>query len=201
MVRVKICGITRESDLIAAAESGADAIGLVLGFSKSPRNLSLEAALRLREAAPPFLDVVLVLNGEDKNFVEEACRRLRPEAVQIYGDMDPDDVRGLGVHWVIKPIDPMRCLSIEVDGFDAVLLDSSMGSGKMLDWSKYIEFREGIKLPLIISGGLTPENVQDAIRILKPYGVDVSSGVERSPGVKDPDLVKLFVKHAKEVIK
>lgn len=199
MVRVKICGITRENDLVAAAEAGADAIGLVLGFPNSPRNLSIEAAIRLKRLAPPFIDIVLVLNCEDEGFARRACEVLRPEAVQLYGDMDPDSVRELGVHWVIKPINPERGREPDVEGFDAVLLDSSMGSGRISDWRKCIEVREKVRLPVIVAGGLCPDNVREVIKAVKPYGVDVSSGVERSPGVKDPALIKLFVKRAREV--
>lgn len=200
MIRVKVCGIMREGDLLAAAEAGADAIGLVLGFPNSPRNLSLEKALELRRLAPPFLDVVLVLNGEDERFVKRACRELRPEAVQLYGNVNPEDVRALGVRWIIKPIDPGKHSNPDFNGFDAVLLDASMGSGRTCDWSSYLKFREEVHLPLIIAGGLNPDNVQEVIRVMKPYGVDVSSGVECSLGIKDPDLIRLFVKRAKEVM-
>lgn len=198
MVRVKICGIMRKSDLIAAAEAGADAVGLVLGFPSSPRNLTLEAGKRLREAAPPFLNVVLVLNGEDEDFATRACEELRPEAVQLYGDVSPNRIKSLGVRWVIKPMKPGEKVWGRLDGFDAVLVDGSAGSGRSWNWAECLGLREKLGLPIIVAGGLNPHNVGEVVKVLRPYGVDVSSGVERSPGIKDPELVKLFVKRAKE---
>ncbi|MCS7133056.1 MAG: phosphoribosylanthranilate isomerase [Aigarchaeota archaeon] len=199
MIRVKICGITRESDLIAAAEAGADAIGLVAGFPNSPRNLPPERIRELMKIAPPFLDVVLVLNGEDERFAMKICEELRPDAVQLYGDASPEDIKALGVRWVIKPIKPGEKLDIGLKGFDAILIDGSMGSGKAWNWVKCLEIKEKATLPTIIAGGLNPDNVREVIEVVKPYGVDVSSGVERSPGIKDPDLINLFVRRAKEV--
>lgn len=199
MVRVKICGITRIEDLEAAARYGADAIGLVVGFPRSPRNLTIEGARMLRERAPPFLDVVLVADGRNPELLAQAIRELRPDAVQAYGDVDPEHLRRLGARWVIKPVDVRMDLEGGYDGFDAVLLDSSMGRGLTADWSLCRLLRERIGLPVILAGGLSPENVREAIRIVKPYGVDVSSGVESAPGIKDAHRIREFIRGVREV--
>jgi phosphoribosylanthranilate isomerase len=199
MVRVKICGITREADLMAAAINGADAVGLVVGFPRSPRNLTIERAKTLRMMAPPFLDVVLVVDGGDRDMLTRAIREIRPDAVQAYGDIDPDQLRELGAKWIIKPIQANIDAAPDCDGFDAILLDSSMGRGLKPDWNICRRIREMSRLPVILAGGLSPSNIRDAIRIVRPYGVDVSSGVESSPGIKDAHMIKEFVRRVREV--
>jgi len=199
MVRVKICGITREEDLMAAAIHGADAVGLVVGFPRSPRDLTIERARTLRKMTPPFLDVVLVVDGGDRNMLARAIREIRPDAVQVYGDIDPDQLRELGVKWIIKPIQANIDAMPDCDGFDAILLDSSMGRGLKPDWNICRRIREMSRLPVILAGGLRPSNIQDAIRIVRPYGVDVSSGVESSPGIKDAHMMREFVRRVREV--
>jgi phosphoribosylanthranilate isomerase len=180
MVRVKICGITREADLMAAARHGADAVGFVVGFPRSPRNLSIERARMLR---------ILV----------RAVREIRPDAVQAYGDFDPDQLRELGARWIIKPVQARIDAGLDCDGFDAILLDSSMGKGLKPDWDICGRIRERCGLPVILAGGLSPANIRDAIRIVRPYGVDVSSGVESSPGIKDANMIREFVREVREV--
>ena len=199
MVRVKICGITHEEGLMAAARCGADAIGLVVGFPRSPRNLTIERARMLRRMAPPFLDTVLVIDGSRRDVLIEAVREIGPDAVQAYGDVDPDMLRGLGVRWVIKPVQVRADAELDSDGFDAILLDSSMGRGLTPDWNICRRLVERARLPIILAGGLNPENVQDAIRLVKPYGVDVSSGIESSPGIKDAHMIREFVRRVREV--
>jgi phosphoribosylanthranilate isomerase len=199
MVRVKICGITREADLMAAARHGADAVGFVVGFPRSPRNLSIERARMLRRMAPPFLDVVLVVDGRGRDILVRAVREIRPDAVQAYGDVDPDQLRELGARWIIKPVQARIDAGLDCDGFDAILLDSSMGKGLKPDWDICGRIRERCGLPVILAGGLSPANIRDAIRIVRPYGVDVSSGVESSPGIKDANMIREFVREVREV--
>ena len=199
MTRIKICGITRLQDLEAAMRYGADAVGLVVGFPTSPRNLSLEKAKELRGRAPPFLDVVLVADGRDQNTLIRLVEEIRPDAVQAYGLSDPSILRELGVGWIIKPINPSNFEEEDLDGFDAVLLDGSMGRGVTPNWDLCRRIGERFELPVILAGGLDPDNVQEAMRIVKPYGVDVSSGVERAPGIKDPEKIKIFIKKVREV--
>lgn len=199
MVRVKVCGITREEDLVAAARYGADAIGFVVGFPHSPRNLTIERAKVLRNIVPPFLDVVLVVSGNNHDLTARAIQEIRPDAVQVYGDADLNLLRDLGVKWLIKPIKVEKEAKLRCDGFDAILLDSSMGRGLTPDWSVCRSIKARIKLPVILAGGLNPENIQDAIRVVKPYGVDVSSGVESSPGIKDAHMIREFIRKVREV--
>ena len=198
MVRVKICGITRFGDLEQAARYGADAIGLVVGFPRSPRNLSVEKARELRRSTPPFLDVVLVVDGSNQDFLIKAIKRIMPDAVQAYGFEDPSILRELGVSWVIKPIRSDTEIIDDLREFDAILFDNSMGRGIKASWDTSKRIREKIELPLILAGGLNPENVREAIKIVKPYGVDVSSGVESAPGIKDPGKLKEFIRRVRE---
>jgi len=199
MTRIKICGITRLRDLEAAMRYGADAVGLVVGFPRSPRNLSLEKAKELRGKAPPFLDVVLVADGRDQNTLIRLVEEIRPDAVQAYGLSDPSVLRELGVSWIIKPVNPSNFEEEDLDGFDAVLLDGSMGRGVTPNWDLCRRIGERFELPVILAGGLDPDNVQEAMRVVKPYGVDVSSGVERAPGIKDPEKIKIFIRRVREV--
>ena len=198
MVRVKICGITRFEDLEQAARYGADAIGLVVGFPRSPRNLSVEKARELRRSTPPFLDVVLVVDGSNQDFLIKAIKRIMPDAVQAYGFEDPSILRELGVSWVIKPIRSDTEIIDDPREFDAILFDNSMGRGIKASWDTSKRIREKVELPLILAGGLNPENVREAIKIVKPYGVDVSSGVESAPGIKDPGKLKEFIRRVRE---
>ncbi len=199
MVRVKVCGIMREEDLMAAAICGADAVGLIVGFPTSPRNLTIERARVLRRMAPPFLDIVLVIDGRDSDTLIKAVQEIEPDAVQAYGDIDPNILKELGIKWIIKPIQVRADAKLDCEGFDAILLDSSTGRGLTPDWDVCKKLGERVRLPIILAGGLNPENVQDAIRIVKPYGVDVSSGVESSPGIKDAHMIREFVKRVREV--
>lgn len=199
MTKIKICGITRLQDLEAAARYGADAIGLVVGFPNSPRNLSLERAKELRDRAPPFLNVVLITYGRDQSALIKLVEEIKPDAVQAYGLSDPSILREHGVNWIIKPINPGKFGGEHLDGFDAVLLDGSMGKGITSNWDLCREIRGKLMLPVILAGGLDPDNVGEAVRVVKPYGVDVSSGVERAPGVKDPGKIKAFIRRVREV--
>lgn len=198
MVRVKVCGITRVEDLKAVANLGADAIGLITGFPNSPRNISIERARELRRSAPPFLDVVLVVDSSDIEFLIKAIQKIEPDAVQVYGNLNPKMLKELGVRWVIKSIDPRTFQQVDVEGFDAILLDGSMGRGVMADLSLCKNIKEKVDVPIILAGGLSPENVRYAIRVVKPYGVDLSSGAESSPGIKDLEKLKLFIRNVRE---
>ena len=192
---VKVCGLTRPEDVMVAAEAGADAFGLVVGFPSSPRNLSLSEARRLARIAPDHLLPFLVVDGSDSRFLEEACSLIEPYGVQLYGTDDPQTVRSLGVKVVVRPV---TLKDVEVpDGFDAVLLDESRGSGRWLDLDLCAEFVRRSSLPVIVAGGLSPENVEEVVRRVRPFGVDASSGLESSPGVKDHRKVVEFVRRAR----
>ncbi len=204
-VRVKVCGMTTEEDVLDALAAGADAVGFVSGFPESPRNLPLGEALKMASAVPPFASAVLVTNTET---LEGNVGRLEGSgvsAVQLYGDRPPFRRRLLAMN--VRLIAPFRvgADSAQAGDADAVLVDSYVpgvfgGSGKAADWGECRKVRDAVApRPLILSGGLTAENVCSAIRRVEPFAVDVSSGVERAPGRKDIRRVREFVARAKSV--
>lgn len=208
MVKVKVCGITREEDVKASVEAGADALGFVVGFEDSPRNLSLKRAIRLIRVTPVFVTRVLVTPYKGYHELKTACEALQPDAVQLYGCSDVSLAREacLGAK-LIKPLDPSREKNVErsVEGYDAALLDrfdkdKLGGTGKEQDWGICKEVRRRLRnKPVILAGGLNQDNVIDAILTVRPYAVDVSSGVESKPGIKDRSKIAKFVAKAKEV--
>lgn len=213
-VKVKICGITREEDLAVAASAGADAIGFVVGVHSSPRNLTLERAKKLMRHIPIFVDSVLVTPAGNIDSLIKTYETLRPDAIQIHGENSLDTsvirekirkVRLIKTVYV-KTAEAINDTVKTSGSFDAVLLDSFAqgkhgGTGVVHDWELSGRIRQMIEpKPLILAGGLRPENVQEAICVVQPYAVDVSSGVESSPGVKDSHKVIEFIKKAEEVI-
>lgn len=204
-VRVKICGITSARDLRQAVEAGADAVGFVLGFPASPRNLSLEDAAALITLVPVFVDAVAVVPITQPNFIQEVTKRCRPNILQLHGGVPtatPSPVTPrLRLIRSLSAKDPAAPAHAEaVSGhFDGVLLDSHVadsigGTGTPHDWNLSARIRARIDpTPLILAGGLTVVNVGTAIRAVSPYAVDVSSGVERAPGKKDPTKVRAFI--------
>lgn len=202
-VRVKICGITREDDAHAAVEAGAHAVGFVF-YPPSPRYISPEDAASIISALPPFVTAVGLFVNCARDEVERACERSGAHAIQLQGDESARDCAGYRLP-VIKAfrIGPDDCLP-DFASFAAsgVLMDSKVagkfgGTGKTLDWSRLASRLESIGRSvqdrLILAGGLTAENVAEAIRFVRPYAVDASSGVETSPGKKSHKLIKEFI--------
>jgi phosphoribosylanthranilate isomerase len=208
-VRVKICGITRKEDLDGAAAAGADAVGFVVGVASSPRNIALEKAEKLIRQVPPFVKSVLVTVPASLEDLVETCEALSPDAVQIHGENLFGAVREkLPATLLIRavkanPTDAVDNAAKAAKRFDAVFLDSFVqgkhgGTGVIHDWNLSLHIKQAIHpKPLILAGGLNPENVAEAVRTVEPYAVDVSSGVERQPGVKDNRKMVEFVKNAK----
>jgi len=212
-VRVKICGITREEDLAVAVAAGADAVGFLVGVPSSPRNLTLERAERLLRQVPIFVDSVVVMAPQNINGLVEICEGLKPTAIQIHGKKNFDaseirerikDTRLIKTIYVTK--DALKETVIEdLKTFDAVLLDSFTkgqygGTGRVHDWTLSRQIKEAVApLPVILAGGLKPENVKEAILTVQPYAVDVASGVELRPAVKDHEKIRAFVENAKEI--
>jgi phosphoribosylanthranilate isomerase len=199
--RIKICGITRTQDARAAAEAGADAIGLVF-YPRSPRFLSVERAVEIRDALPPFVQSVALFVNADAAQVAQVLGRLRPAALQFHGDETPQFCAQFGVPW-IKAARVKSGVSTGADlleylrpfsGAQAWLLDSYVdafgGVGESFDWSLVPAERER---PLILSGGLARGNVAEAVRRVRPWGVDVSSGVESAKGIKDAAKIAAFI--------
>ena len=195
---VKICGITSEPDALLAVGLGADAIGFV--FAPSPRQVAAQAVRRIIERVPPEILTVGVFRNEARTRVVEIVNGIGLRAAQLHGDESPDDTRWVAerVPVTIKafPAGHRNIARLEEYGADVVLVDAeSPGSGEVFDW----RLAEGVADParLIVSGGLNPDNVGDAIVHLRPFGVDVSSGVESEPGRKDPRAVQAFVAAAR----
>ena len=195
--RVKICGITRAEDLPAAVAAGADAIGLVF-YPASPRRLTLERAQELRDAVPPFVTTVALFVNPSREEVQAVLERVRPALLQFHGEETPEFCAQFGVPYIkacrVKPgVDLLKYLR-PFSGAAGWLLDSHVeeygGVGESFDWSLIPAERNR---PIILSGGLTRENVREAIRRVRPWGVDVSSGVESAKGIKDAVRIAAFI--------
>jgi phosphoribosylanthranilate isomerase len=195
--RVKICGITRPADARLAAESGADAIGFVF-YPPSPRYLSVERAVEIRNALPPFLQTVALFVDADAAQVAQVIGRVHPAMLQFHGDETPQFCGQFGLPYVkacrVRPgVDALAYLQPFARAA-AWLLDSFVpeygGVGETFDWSLVPAERSR---PLILSGGLERGNVARAIRAVRPWGVDVSSGVESAKGIKDAAKMAAFI--------
>jgi phosphoribosylanthranilate isomerase len=199
--RVKICGITRPADGVAAAQAGADAIGLVF-YPRSPRYLSAERAIEIRDALPPFVQTVALFVNADAAQVSQVLGRVKPSLLQFHGDETPEFCRQFGLPYVKA----CRVKSGVQQGLDLIeylrpfasaaawLLDSFVeaygGVGERFDWSRV---PRNLERPLILSGGLERGNVAEAVRKLRPWGIDVSSGVESAKGIKDAAKIAAFI--------
>lgn len=195
--RIKICGITRPGDGRAAAEAGADAIGLVF-YPPSPRYLSAERAVEIRDALPPFVQTVALFVNPDAAQVAQVIGRVRPAMLQFHGEETPQFCAQFGMPYlkacrVRQGVDLLEYLR-PFSSAAAWLLDSYVeeygGVGERFDWSIVPRRPER---PLILSGGLAPDNVAEAIRRVRPWGVDVSSGVESAKGIKDAAKIAAFI--------
>jgi len=195
--RVKICGVTRIQDAQAACEAGADAIGLVF-YPSSPRFVSHEQARALRDAAPPFVTAVALFVNPGRDEVERVLDRVRPGALQFHGDEPPEFCERFGLPYfktcrVKEGVNLLEYLQPYM-GASGWLADAYVeaygGVGTRFDWSVVPRQRPR---PLILSGGLTTENVRDAIRRVRPWAVDVSSGVESAKGIKDSAKIAAFM--------
>jgi len=207
-VRIKFCGITSIEDRDAAILAGADAIGLVF-FKDSPRFVNLEKAERIAEDIPPFVSVVGIFVNEEIGLIEEYIERFGLNAVQLHGD---EDVRyclnfrslkfkGVRLIKAIRVKDRESLAAIEDCPADAILLDAYKrgmygGTGQVFDRDLALIAKEYGR-NLIISGGLNPDNVHDIIKEIMPYGVDVSSGIEFSPGKKNIELMEQFIQEVR----
>ena len=195
--RVKVCGLTRAEDVRMCVEAGVDAIGFNF-WPQSKRYLTLEAAERLAAEVPPQVLKVGVFVRAPPAEVRVAVERARLDAVQLHGDEDPQDYVGVGVAlWqVVRISGPESLPGMPSRAASAVLLDAHVegqgGSGRRFDWG-LVPWVRAWRLPVWLAGGLTPENVGEAIARAAPDGVDVASGVESAPGIKDAARVRAFV--------
>lgn len=194
--RVKICGITRPGDALAAARAGADAIGLVF-YPTSPRYLGTERAVEIRDALPPFVQTVALFVNPDAAQVAQVLGRVRPSMLQFHGEETPEFCAQFGMPFVkavrVKPgVDALEYLR-PFSRAAAWLFDSHVpeygGVGESFDWALVPVTERSV----ILSGGLSQANVAEAIRRVRPWGVDVSSGVESAKGIKDAAKIAAFI--------
>ncbi len=200
MIRVKICGISEIETALVAAEAGADAIGLV--FAPSRRRVSVAQARAISAAMPPFVNKVGVFADEVPSRVEEVVAACGLDVIQLHGDEPPEVCAELRMP-ILKAIRVKDASSLEVMGayhVAAFLLDTYVagvagGSGRPFDWDLAAQAARSARI--VLSGGLTPDNVQEALSRVRPYGVDVSSGVETN-GRKDPQKIRAFVARVRD---
>ncbi len=194
--RIKICGLTREADVDAAVEAGADAIGFVL-YAKSPRAVSAQRAGELAGRLPPFVTPVLLFVNASAQEIQAAVQAVPQALLQFHGDETPGQCRAPARPYLravrMGPgVDLLDCVASFSDA-QALLLDAHVegygGGGKVFDWSLVLP---GVACRLVLSGGLNPANVTDGIHRVRPWAVDVSSGVEAAKGVKDAALMQQF---------
>ncbi len=202
--RVKICGITSVADALAAAELGADAIGLNF-WPRSRRYVAPEAARAIVRALPPFVTAVGVLVDPTRDEALRCADLSGVRVLQLHGDEPASLCAALPLPVVkaIRVADSHALAALASYEVAAFLLDSASpgfgGSGRTFDWS--IAAAAAAEARVILAGGLDPENVAEAVRTVRPWAVDVASGVESSPGVKDVDRMRRFIQQAKEASK
>ncbi len=207
MIKVKICGITNSEDARAAVEAGADALGFVL-HRKSPRCVPVDVVKAIVAALPPFVLPVGVFVNEEAATVREVMDQCGLALAQLHGEETASYCETLGrpILRAIRLRGPGDLLALaeykgraQVRGFlvDAFSEKEYGGTGQVADWGLAAEAAKSAQI--LLAGGLTPENVQEAIRQVRPYGVDVSSGVEASPGKKDHAKVGAFIRAARLV--
>jgi phosphoribosylanthranilate isomerase len=220
MFRIKICGITNVADALAAADAGADTIGLNF-YPKSSRFIEADVAWPILRAVPPQLGRVGVVVNENAEAINRLLLQLGSiapsglQAIQLHGDEPPEILGAIRAKHLIRARrftdDGIAAIAADLEACDkmrrlpdAVLVDAATpgrygGTGTTVSWSDLADHRRWLhNVPLILAGGLTPDNVAEAIRVVRPHGVDVASGVELSPGKKDHAKVRDFVAAARE---
>ena len=201
-VRVKICGITSRDDALAAVEAGADALGFMF-FAQSPRHVAARVAVEIVQVLPPFVAKVGVFVNPSEEEVLRAIAACGLDTVQLHGDERPEICGRFAVKIIkafrirdaasLKPLPDYRVSAWLLDSYVAGQLG---GSGATFNWDLAVQAKK-LGSPVILAGGLTPENVAEAVRHVQPFAVDVSSGVESAPGKKDAAKLRAFVRAAK----
>ncbi len=195
--RIKICGLTRPDDVRAAVDAGADAIGLVF-YPPSPRHVELAQAATLASLIPPFVTTVGLFVNADEAQVRRVLDAVPLQLLQFHGDESEAECARFGRSWIkaarMRPgVDLLEFAACH-PGARGILVDAFVdgygGGGKVFDWSL---IPDGFDRPLVLSGGLTPDNVSEAVRRVRPWAVDVSSGVESAKGIKDARLITAFI--------
>ena len=198
MTAIKICGITREQDALAAAHCGANAVGFVF-YAKSPRAVTPARAAALMRVLPPFVTSVALFVDADVAAVKHTMAMARADLLQFHGDESPAYCRQFGVPYLkalrVRPGVDLLQYARDYHDAKALLLDAYVegtpgGTGATFDWAL---IPKNLPLPVVLSGGLTPENVTVAIKAVRPWAADVSSGVESARGIKDAAKIAAFV--------
>jgi len=200
-IRIKICGLTRVEDAVAAVNAGADAIGLVF-YAKSPRAISIEIARQIALVAGPFVTVTGLFVGADPKEVTDVLKQVPLHLLQFHGDESPAYCESFQRSYLkairMKPDVNLDDAIAEYASASGILLDAYRpgvpgGTGETFDWGRV---PRQSTTPIVLAGGLTPENVIQAIESTRIYGVDVSGGVESAPGLKDPNKIRDFISNA-----
>ncbi|WP_444757766.1 phosphoribosylanthranilate isomerase [Pseudomonas sp. A014] len=198
-VRTKICGITRIEDALAAVEAGADAIGFVF-YAKSPRAVDVRQARAIIEQLPPFVTTVGLFVNASRCELNEILEVVPLDLLQFHGDETPADCEGYHRPWIkalrVRPGDDLEAACQQYSGARGILLDTYVagvpgGTGEAFDWS-LVPAR--LSKPIILAGGLSADNVGQAIVQVNPYAVDVSGGVEQAKGIKDASKIEAFMR-------
>jgi phosphoribosylanthranilate isomerase len=200
--RIKICGLTREADVDEAIDAGADALGFVL-YARSPRHVPLARAAELVSRLPPFVTPVLLLVNASPHEVRQAAEALPQALLQFHGDETPAQCEAAGRPYLraVRMAAGVDLLDLarQFHSAQALLLDAHVegygGGGKVFDWS---QIPPGVPHPVVLSGGLSPANVTDGVLGVRPWAVDVSSGVEIGKGLKSGPLMRRFCKAVRE---
>jgi phosphoribosylanthranilate isomerase len=200
-VKIKICGLTRVEDVQAAVEAGADAIGFV--FTASPRRISIDKAIELSAYVPGGVLRVGLFLDQDRSEIEKVTGSVPLDILQFHGNETEQECDRFKLPWLkavaMENAESVKQAVQDFPGAAGLLLDSHSkgkrgGSGKSFDWS----LSRSIDKPVWLAGGLNADNVTRAIQTVRPYAVDVSSGVESEPGIKDPTRLKAFVKAVRQ---
>ena len=196
--RVKICGITRREDALESVKQGADAIGLVF-YPPSPRAVSVEQASRIVEGLPPFVTVVGLFVNAERSEIAATLAQTRIDLLQFHGDESPEACESYGRPYIkairMREGIDLTALKRQYPGAAALLLDAYTkgvpgGTGTRFDWDR---IPRGLNGSIILAGGLSPENIESAVRQVRPFAVDVSGGVESQKGIKDPAKIALLM--------
>ena len=202
-VRSKICGITRIEDALAAAEAGADAIGFVF-YAKSPRAVDVRQARAIIAELPPFVTTVGLFVNASRCELNEILEVVALDLLQFHGDENPQDCEGYHRPWIkalrVRPSDDLEAACQLYAGARGILLDTYVagvpgGTGEAFDWSLVPAH---LSKPIILAGGLSADNVGQAIAQVRPYAVDVSGGVEQGKGIKDAATIEAFMRAVKQ---
>ena len=201
-IKIKICGLTRDEDLKAAVAAGADAIGFV--FTASPRRISINTAIRLSSYVPKGVLRVGLFLDQDRSEIDRVINSVSLDVLQFHGSETEQQCCVFGLPWLkavaMENAESAKQAESDYPGAMGLLLDSHTtgkrgGSGKIFDWS----LSRPIAKPIWLAGGLNAVNVAQAIRTVRPFAVDVSSGVEAAPGIKDTSRIRAFIKAVREV--